>query len=77
MKRMVWISLITLVQLLTPLTPTAAGAIRVMILDGQSGGPYHDWQHVTPVLRKEISASLRMVALSSATSSRMLSEPPG
>ena len=23
-----------------------------MILDGESGGTYHDWQRVTPVLRK-------------------------
>jgi hypothetical protein len=23
-----------------------------MILDGESGGPYHDWRHVTPVLAK-------------------------
>jgi len=30
----------------------AATPIPVMILDGESGGPYHDWQHVTPVLKK-------------------------
>ena len=30
----------------------AATPITVMILDGESGGPYHDWQHVTPVLKK-------------------------
>ena len=30
----------------------AAAPISVMILDGESGGPYHDWQRVTPVLRK-------------------------
>ena len=29
----------------------AAPAIRVMILDGESGGPYHKWQQVTPVLK--------------------------
>jgi uncharacterized protein len=29
-------------------------AIRVMILDGESGGPYHKWQLVTPVLKKEL-----------------------
>jgi type 1 glutamine amidotransferase len=23
-----------------------------MLLDGESAGPYHDWQHVTPVLKK-------------------------
>jgi len=32
----------------------AAAAIRVMILDGQSGGPYHAWQQTTPVLKKEL-----------------------
>jgi type 1 glutamine amidotransferase len=32
----------------------AAAPIRVMILDGESGGPYHKWQLVTPVLRKEL-----------------------
>ena len=55
MKETVWVSLIALVQLFAP--STAAGAIRVMILDGQSGGPYHDWQRVTPVLRKQLEAT--------------------
>ncbi len=32
----------------------AAAPIRVMILDGESGGSYHKWQLVTPVLRKEL-----------------------
>src|SRR5262245_53369794 len=57
MKRKVWINLVALAQLLTLLAATAAGAIRVMILDGQSGGPYHDWQRVTPVLRKQLEAT--------------------
>jgi uncharacterized protein len=30
----------------------AATPIPVMLLDGESGGPYHDWQRVTPVLKK-------------------------
>ena len=30
----------------------AAAPVPVMLLDGESGGPYHDWQHVTPVLKK-------------------------
>ena len=25
-----------------------------MLLDGESGGPYHKWQLTTPVLRKEL-----------------------
>jgi uncharacterized protein len=43
------------VLLLTPALPLrAAGPLRVMILDGQSAGTYHDWQHTTPVLKKEL-----------------------
>jgi len=30
----------------------SAAPVRVMILDGESGGPYHKWQLVTPVLKK-------------------------
>jgi type 1 glutamine amidotransferase len=30
----------------------AAPPIPVMLLDGESGGPYHDWRRVTPVLQK-------------------------
>jgi uncharacterized protein len=29
-----------------------AAPIRVMLLDGESGGPYHRWQVTTPVLKK-------------------------
>src|SRR5260370_22195889 len=36
------------------LSTHAASPIRVMILDGESGGPYHKWQQVTPVLKKEL-----------------------
>ena len=32
----------------------AAPPIRVMILDGESGGTYHKWQQVTPVLKQEL-----------------------
>jgi type 1 glutamine amidotransferase len=31
-----------------------AGPIRVMLLDGESGGPYHAWQLTTPVLKKQL-----------------------
>lgn len=31
-----------------------AGLIRVMILDGQSGGAYHNWRLTTPVLKREL-----------------------
>ncbi len=32
----------------------AATPIRVMLLDGESGGPYHKWKMTTPVLKKEL-----------------------
>ena len=32
----------------------AAPPIRVMILDGESGGPYHNWRAVTPALKKQL-----------------------
>ena len=32
--------------------PRAATPIRVMLLDGESGGPWHKWQLTTPVLKK-------------------------
>jgi hypothetical protein len=35
----------------------AAPPIRVMLLDGQSGGAYHAWQLTTPVLKKELEES--------------------
>ena len=33
-------------------TSHAQKPIRVMILDGESGGAYHDWQRTTPALKK-------------------------
>ena len=32
----------------------AANPIKVMLLDGESGGPYHKWKLTTPVLKKEL-----------------------
>jgi type 1 glutamine amidotransferase len=39
---------------LAPPSAPAASPIRVMLLDGESGGPYHKWQLITPVLKKEL-----------------------
>jgi type 1 glutamine amidotransferase len=36
------------------LTLRAADPIHVMILDGQSGGTYHAWRQITPVLKKDL-----------------------
>ena len=35
-------------------TPSKANPIRVLIIDGESGGPYHDWPLTTAVLKKEL-----------------------
>jgi uncharacterized protein len=35
-------------------SPHAASPIAVMLLDGESGGPYHKWALTTPVLKKEL-----------------------
>ena len=40
------------VIVLAVLTPCAQAPITVMLLDGESGGAYHDWQRVTPALKK-------------------------
>jgi hypothetical protein len=32
----------------------AQARLRVLLLDGQSGGPYHNWQLTTPVLKTEL-----------------------
>ena len=50
MTRTVVAALLALV--LATAASQAAPPILVMLLDGESGGPYHDWQHVTPVLKK-------------------------
>jgi type 1 glutamine amidotransferase len=38
--------------MVTGLASPAAAQIPVMILDGESGGPYHDWRGVTPALKR-------------------------
>jgi uncharacterized protein len=40
--------------LMLGMTAHAAGKIRVAILDGASGGTYHNWKLTTPVLEKEL-----------------------
>ncbi len=46
--------IITLLCAAFVLPAQAAAPIRVMLLDGESGGPYHKWQLVTPVLKKQL-----------------------
>ena len=43
-----------LALLVAMVAPRAAAPIHVMLLDGESGGPYHQWQLTTRVLKKEL-----------------------
>lgn len=59
MKR-IGIALLTIAALLASTSsmaqhPKAGSApIRILLLDGQSGGPYHNWKLTTPVLKAEL-----------------------
>src|SRR6187431_3616155 len=46
------IALLSALVVFATMASRAAAPISVMILDGESGGTYHDWQRVTPVLKK-------------------------
>ena len=49
----------------------AAPPVRVMLLDGESAGTYHDWRHTTPVLKAELEqAGIFQVEVVSAPPSR-------
>lgn len=52
MKRFILASLLSVIAF-APNAPAAA-PIHVMLIDGQSGGPYHAWRQTTPVLKKEL-----------------------
>ena len=51
MKRAL-IAFVAALSVAAVLTPYAQAPINVMILDGESGGAYHDWRRVTPALKK-------------------------
>ncbi len=46
-----FLSILVAAVLMTAMPSQAAPLIRVMLLDGQSGGPYHAWQQTTPALK--------------------------
>ncbi len=53
MNKRRWLVSLTVWLLLTGVrVARAAPAIRAMILDGESGGPYHAWQETTPYLKR-------------------------
>jgi type 1 glutamine amidotransferase len=43
-----------LIALLCAAMCQAVGPIPIMLLDGESAGPYHAWKAVTPVLKREL-----------------------
>ncbi len=48
----------------------SAGSIRVLLIDGQSGGPYHNWRVTTPILKRELEdAGLFRVTVATAPES--------
>ena len=42
------------ILLSTTVAHAATDRIRVLLLDGESGGPYHNWELTTPILKKEL-----------------------
>jgi hypothetical protein len=44
--------LLVLLLVMIAAAPRAATPIKIMLLDGESGGPWHKWQLTTPVLKK-------------------------
>ncbi len=53
MKQIAWI-LLAGVLFSTRSARAASNPIRVAIIDGESGGAYHNWRLTTPVLKKEL-----------------------
>ena len=51
MKKSIFITLLFIAFILPAV---AAAPLRVMLLDGESGGPYHKWQLITPLLKKQL-----------------------
>jgi uncharacterized protein len=56
MKRLSATTLAALTSILLWATASHAATnhIRVLLLDGESGGPYHNWELTTPILKKEL-----------------------
>lgn len=65
MKRPGWwifgaaVMLLAAARTSSPAAPEVMPPVRVMLLDGESAGPYHDWQLTTPVLRRMLEETGR------------------
>jgi uncharacterized protein len=46
--------IMSLAQQEVAMVPAHEGKIRVLLLDGQSGGPYHNWKVTTQVMKAEL-----------------------
>jgi type 1 glutamine amidotransferase len=53
MKR-IFLAILLVLSLCAPAATSAAPTIRVLLIDGESGGSYHNWILTTPVLKKEL-----------------------
>jgi type 1 glutamine amidotransferase len=53
MKRLA-LAVVCFALLWVSVTPALAAPIRVLLIDGESGGTYHNWQLTTPILKKEL-----------------------
>ena len=53
MKKAAFIVLLSM-ALFSSTAHAATGPVRVLLIDGQSAGPYHNWQLTTAVLKKEL-----------------------
>ena len=51
MRKAILISFLSWIAFLSP-AAFAAKPIRIMLLDGEQGGPYHAWQETSPYLKK-------------------------
>ena len=49
----VWVGLLSVLFCVT-MAHAAGAPIRVLLLDGEQAGPYHNWQMTTPVLKREL-----------------------
>jgi uncharacterized protein len=53
-RRLALVFLIAMMLSASNSIPHAAAPIAVMLLDGESGGPWHKWMQTTPVLKKQL-----------------------
>ncbi len=59
MKRLAFTVLWGTILFVATSSSAETSPIRVLLLDGQSAGPYHNWQLTTPVLKKELEQAGR------------------